>query len=221
MSSKKSKSPSTEGRKKKKSYESFKTSISRLFHDQEMRISSKATILIDRLVKFYVKRIIKNVNVILSSSKKKTLSSQMVDWALLVTFPDYVSKKTIAYAEQKKEKYLSSKGEKGKITEKAGLTLPTSRIKTLVNKNIVSLDRSVRVSMPGVVFLTAAVEYTIRTLLTDASKVATASGMKTLFSKHIYKAIHEDERLKVMSCGVLMGGGVMPTTVARKRKSKK
>lgn len=205
--------------KKKKNYDTYKTFIQKLLQDEHPGgIGGGALDIVDSYVKINHDNLIRNADLILRRSKKKTLGEKEIFSAVLLTVSDDFSAEVNREGNRAVSAYVSSSaskdGSRGRSSKssKADLVFPVSRIGDRVKAT--SCIEGLRVGEKAVVFLTAVLEFFTRKLLRSAGEVATngKNKHKRITARDIKLAIVGDGGLQELTKGVYVPGGVAVET---------
>lgn len=207
--------------KKKKNYDTFKKFIQDILKEiHKGGINGGALDVVDSGVKINCDKIIKNADLLLSRSKKKTLSEQEIVSAVLLTVPPPLQEgeRDLAREANRRgaaavEQFLAGSGskkdsDKGRTTKsaKAGLMFPVSRVKDRISES--SSSDGLRVGETAIIHLTAVLQYFTEELLRMAGAVADEKKHARITPRDLKLAIESDRGLKKLAENVFIPGGV-------------
>nr|QBK91784.1 MAG: histone 2A-domain-containing protein [Pithovirus LCPAC304] len=218
-----------DGPKKKKNYDTFKKFIQDLLKKQRGGgISGGALDVTDRYVKIILEMIIRNADLLLARSKKKTLSEKEIESAVRLTIPpphrsEFSSEpgseppRNLAVEANKRgaeavRKFMSAQNNKvkgqGRSTKskKADLVFPVSRVKDRISES--SSSDGLRVGEKSIVYLTAVLQYLTEELLQMAGEIADSKKHVRITPRDLKLAIENDASLVKLTENVYIPGGV-------------
>lgn len=199
-------------------------------------MSGDALDTVNNLVNIVIEKLMNEVNNLMHSSTRKTVSSREIQSAVRLVFGNgELLKHAVSEGTKAVTKYNAvtttggSKSAKEKSTgpvprsAKAGIIFPVTRVETLM----MSLTSSERKSDGAAVYLAAVVEYVVAEILELAGNTARDDKRTRIIPRSILLAIENDIELKRLFSDTVLSGGVVPFSVpapekkAVRQKSKK
>jgi histone H2A len=207
-------------KKKKKNYDSFDIFINKILKQvhPDTGITSKASDFLNNLIHAYISKIMKAANLLLLKAKQKTLNNRVIGTAVRIQLPGELKTHAVSEATKAVTKYNArtivkkserKKGEPKGTSYAAGLQLSVPRISKIMRQ----VSFADNLGKPAAIYMTAVIEYLLAEILELAGNAARDNNKSRISSKFIFMAIVHDEELSKLSCGILMGGGVIPNTV--------
>ena len=191
-------------------------------------MSSEALLTFCNLVRYNIRKIMHNVNTLISGerSQKKTISSRDIQVAVQITLPGELARHAVSEGTKAVTKYNSTiqteQETKARVTAKAkgsakkakgssrsakaGLQFPVTRTERVMTE----YSAADRKSAGAAVYLTAVIEYLTAELLELAGNAAKDYKKKRITPRHIVLAVGNDEELKALYSNVVFSGGVIP-----------
>jgi len=199
--------------KRKKDYSTFNTFTYKVLKQvhPDAGITSGAMTVVDNFVKINLEKLIKNSNLLLFHSGKKTLGAKEIKSSVWLTMEGEIASNSNKEGERAVMKFNSSKSKAssggGRVTasERAGLLFPVSRIR---NKWLKELSIANRVGEDASIFLSAVLEYLTAELLEQAGDKAKDDKRVRITPRHLKLGIENDAELEKLMRDVYVPGGV-------------
>lgn len=185
---------------------------------------------LNNLIRVVLRKIMENVNRLMVSGKRKTISSREIQSAVRLSLPGELAKHAVNEGTKAVTKYNSSEGpllhgEGGKAkpvsrSKRAGLQFPVTRVENIM----MQLATAERKSGGSAVYLAGVLEYICAEILELGGNAARDNKKVRITPRHIKLAILNDEELATLFRGVVMSGGVVPfihTQLIKQKPEKK
>jgi histone H2A len=192
--------------------DSFQTYIYKVLKQvhPDTGITGNASGEIDLIIKQILFRLIEVSNVLLSVSKRKTVTAREIQSAVRLILPGELAKHAVSEGTRSLVKYNERAISKEKRSRqfRAGLQFSVSRVETILTNNGIS-DRK---SASAAVFLAAVVEYLTAEILELSGNIARDSKRVRINTRHITLAVRNDDELGkfLNKKTTILSGGVVP-----------
>lgn len=195
-------------------------------------ISGEAMVEMNNMIVFFIDKIMRAVNKLTEQSEKQTISSKEIQTAVRLCLPGELAKHAVSEGTKAIVKFNTKKSNQPRKKEGvksqgvsrsvlAGLQFPVARVESAYMR---VLSRSKRVGAGAPIYLTAVLEYLAAEILELAGNAATSDKKIRIKPRHITLAVLNDEELKELLRGSVLGGGVIPnihSALLPRKKSKK
>ena len=190
-------------------------------HNSSFGLTAEASECMDVLIKITIKKIIHNMNMLLSVVDKKTISQRDIHHAIRLTFQHSLLVSSNTYASKAVETYKNKLSSSLVATrsEKAGLVLPVTRIEKIFMDN---LEKPKRKTDTLAVYLVGSIENVVLELYTAAGREVSQDKKHRLTPLYITRAIHNNPSLADLyrDCILMNDTSIFLSQKTKKKKKK-